>query len=418
MPVSLRPSAVAELLRPGMQVFLPGMSGESDIFYSLVREKPESADGGRFIVVQFPGINRSDFLSLHERARQRGYFMMPELRSGLRQGRFELLPVDHPGIVRDIRSLGSIALLLAHVSPPDEHGMCSLGVSCDFVPVAWPLAKLRFAHVNAKMPRTRGSFQIPYSAFDYAFEADQEPRCYDAGMADSGMRHHADLVAGLVRDGDTVEFGIGKLQTSIVHALAAHQNLQVWSGMATTPIVELLDRGVVRGNASIQLGCALGDREFYDRCSDDDSFYFRPASETHDVGRVSSIKNFCAINSAVEVDLLGQVNSDVVNGKLVAGVGGLPPFISGALASAGGRSVIALPSTTSSGKHSRIVTRLCRPGAVAVNRSSADYVVTEHGVASLRGASIQARAEALIGIASPQWREQLASEWHELLHQL
>ena len=208
-------------------------------------------------------------------------------------------------------------------------------------------------------------------------------------MADSGMRHHADLVAGLVRDGDTVEFGIGKLQTSIVHALAAHQNLQVWSGMATTPIVELLDRGVVRGNASIQLGCALGDREFYDRCSDDDSFYFRPASETHDVGRVSSIKNFCAINSAVEVDLLGQVNSDVVNGKLVAGVGGLPPFISGALASAGGRSVIALPSTTSSGKHSRIVTRLCRPGAVAVNRSSADYVVTEHGVASLRGASIQ-----------------------------
>jgi acyl-CoA hydrolase len=187
--------------------------------------------------------------------------------------------------------------------------------------------------------------------------------------------------------------------------------------MVTAPVAKLVDAGVIAAQGAIDAGVALGDSAFYERIAKDSAFFFRPVSETHDVRRLAAIDNFCAINSAVEVDLFGQVNADSLGGKLLAGVGGLPAFAAGALLSPAGRSIIALPAATDDGRHSRIVAAFNR-GLVALPRHAADFIVTEHGIAALRGLGIHQRAEALIAIAAPAFRAQLAAEWAEIARRL
>jgi acyl-CoA hydrolase len=407
---------VLDRFQPGMTVFVPGMSGESLALYEALRARPDAARGVRFVGAHFPGINRSDYLGLHPEARQRGYFMLPAFRKA--GARAELLPIDYPGAFRDLANLAPVDIAFAQVSPPDEQGMCSLGVCCDFQPAVWARARQRIAHINPRMPRTRGSFAIRFDELDAAFEAGHELLAYDGGAPNEAMRAHAALVADLVRDGDTLEFGVGKLQAGVLAALSNHRGLRVWSGMASTPVLQLLDRGVIAGRESLTLGAALGERALYERAETDDAFCFRPVSETHDVPRMAAIRNFVAINSAVEVDLFGQVNADAVNGRLAAGVGGLPAFAAGAALSEGGRSIIALPAATDDGRFSRIVARVSAPGVCAIPRHHADYVVTEHGVAALRGLDVNARAQALIAIAAPAMRESLSAAWSEIAQAL
>lgn len=417
MPATLTLSRVLDGFKPGMTVFVSGMSGESTALYQALQARPEAAAGVRFVGALFPGINRSDYLGLAPDARQRAYFMLPGLRQGLLDQRAELMPLDYPGIYRDLEQLPEIDLAFCQFSAPDESGLCSPGVSCDFQPAVWARAKRRIAHLNPAMPRTRSSFQPRYAEIDAVFEAEQEVLPYDAGTPDEGMRAHAALVASLVRDGDTLEFGVGKLQAGILAALSAHQRLRVWSGMASTPVLPLLDRGVIAGKNSINIGVALGDRGFYERAGRDEAFHFRPVSETHDVATIAAIEGFCAINSAVEVDLFGQVNAESAKSRLVAGVGGLPAFAAGALRARSGRSIIAMPAATEDGR-SRIVVRLAGPGLAALPRQSADYVVTEFGIATLRGLDLARRAAALIGVAAPTHREALAAQWHDCLRAL
>ncbi|MGQ0699428.1 MAG: acetyl-CoA hydrolase/transferase family protein [Panacagrimonas sp.] len=418
MPIEQSVDEVLASLRPGMNVFVPGMSGESLALYAALKAKPEAAEGVRFLGAHFPGINRSDYLGLSPTACQRAYFMSPGLRSGLGDGRAELVPLDYPGIYRELSAREDIDVAFVQLTPPDEHGLCSLGVACDFQPAVWQRAKRRVAHINPRMPRTQGSFSVRYADLDAVFEADHELLSYDGGTPGESMRGHAALVASLVRDGDTLEFGVGKLQAGILAALTAHRDLKVWSGMTSTPVLALLDSGTISGRHSLNVGVALGDTALYERAARDEAFYFRPVSETHDVRRIAEIENFCAINSAVEVDLFGQVNADSLNGKLLAGVGGLPAFAAGALLSPGGRSIVALPSATDDGRFSRVVAKLGEPGVVALPRSAADYIVTENGIAALRGLSVHERAAALIRVAAPQFRESLSAAWAEIVRKL
>jgi len=418
MPISLSTAELLDRLRPGMTVYVPGVSGESLAFYAALRARPEATAGVRFVGVHFPGINRSDYLGLHPEARQRSYFMLPGLRPGLASGRAELLPLDYPGAWRDLADNIEVDLAIAQLTPPDVDGLCSPGVSADFLPAVWKRARQRIGHINPRLPRTIGSFAVRAAELDAVFEADSELVSFDAGTPDERMRRHAALVAGLVRDGDTLQFGVGKLQSAVLGALANHRGLRVWSGMVSTPILELLDAGAIQGRASIEAGVALGDAAFYRRAGQDDAFYFRPVGETHDVRRIAALPSFCAINSGIEVDLFGQVNGDCINGRLLAGVGGLPAFVHGARLSSGGRSIIALPSTTEDASFSRIVPTLGAGGLVALPRHEADQVVTEHGIADLRSKSVHARAQALIAIAAPQFREGLARSWDEISRRL
>ncbi len=221
----------------------------------------------------------------------------------------------------------------------------------------------------------------------------------------------ASHVAGIVRDGDAIQLGIGRMVGAVLEALSDHRELRLHAGMATQALVPLTDRGVIRGAGAAHVGVALGDAAFYRRVATDETFIFAPVSETHDVRRIAAIDNFVAINAALEVDLFGQINCDTLGGQLVAGVGGMPAFASGAQLSRGGRAVFALLSSASRGTVSRIVPRLNTSALVGAARHLADIVVTEHGVADLRGASLAERAKRLIAIAAPDHRESLQEAW-------
>lgn len=405
-------AAVVAQLRPGMNVFVPGVSGESLAFYQALQANPQAAEGVRFVGVHFPGINRSDYLGLHPTARQRGYFMQPGLRAGLADGRGQLLPLDYPGIWADLSEAVSIDLAIVQVSLPDEVGRCSLGPSQDFIPAVWGAARRRIAHVNPRMPRTQGSFSVHLHELDGWCEQDfslltLEDEASVPAPAPALVAH----VASLIDDGATLECGVGRLPGAVLAALSGHRDLRIWSGMATSPMADLIDRGVIRGRAAVQAGVALGDAAFYRRIGEDDGFYFRPVNETHNVLNMAAIDRFTAVNSAVQVDLFGQVNVDTLGGRQLAGVGGLPAFVEGARLSPGGRSIIAMNSATEDGRHSRIVATIAAGSPVALPRHCADYVVTEHGIAALRGLDLEGRAQALISVAAPAFRESLGREW-------
>jgi len=409
---------VVASLEPGMTVFVPGLAGESLALYEALKAAPDHAAGVTFTGVHFPGINRSDYLGLHPQARQRAYVMTPGLRPGLIDGRAELAMLDYAGIYRDLAArAASVDLVIAQVSPPDADGRCSFGPGADFHPAVWSLARRRILHVNPNVPRTRGAFSVRLTSADGYFEAATPLVHYDAGAPSAAIEQHAALVASLVRDGDTLEFGVGKLPGAILAALSNHRGLRIWSGLVTDAVSKLVDAGAVAPRGAIDAGVALGDAAYYARLDGDDSYYFRPVSQTHDVRRIAAIDNFCAINSAVEVDLFGQVNADSLNGKLLAGVGGLPAFVAGAQLANGGRSIVALPAATDDGRHTRIVSRF-NNGLVALPRHTADYVVTEHGIAELRGRDLRGRAEALIAVAAPAFRDTLAAEWDAILRRL
>jgi acyl-CoA hydrolase len=414
-----RPADLFGILRPGMTVFVPGMSGESLAIYDQLRAVPERAEGVTFVGVHFPGVNRNDYLALHPTVRQRAYFMSAAVRGAIAAGRVDLMPLDYPAIVRDLEQHIRVDVAIAQVSPPDGKGQCSLGACYDFLPSVWHNAGVRIAHVNPQLPRTKGSFHVRLEDCQFTFESETSIASMAAEMPDAAALKHARLAAELVSDGATLQFGVGRLQAALLMSLESHRRLRVYSGMISPAILRLLETGAIEADSVIECGVALGDPEFYARLDSDPRFYFRPARETHDIHRIAAIPNFHAINSALEVDLFGQVNVDCLNGRLVAGVGGLPAFAAGARLSPGGRSIIVLPATSDSGRISRIV---CRPAAahqlVALARHEADDVVTEYGVARLRHLSLHQRAAALIAIAAPQFRDPLHTAWYEVARQL
>jgi len=205
---------------------------------------------------------------------------------------------------------------------------------------------------------------------------------------------------------------------AVLGALGDHRNLKLHAGMATEAVAPLIDRGVIRGAGAAVVGVVLGDTAFYTRVARDETFRLAPVSETHDVRRIATIDNFVAINAAIEVDLFGQVNCDTLGGKLVAGVGGMPAFAAGAKLSSNGRAVFALLSSASGGTASRIVPRLDATSLVGAPRHLPDLVVTEHGVADLRGASLGERAARLISVADPRHRDQLREGWGRMQHSI
>lgn len=409
-----RPADVVARLQPGMTVFVPGVSGESQPFFEELRRAGQAAAGVTFVGVHFPGINRTDYLTLHPTSRQRAYFMSPAVRAGMAEGRVDLLPLDYPGIVRDLESNLRIDVAVAQVSPPDEHGVCNLGASYDFTPSVWSKARLRVAHVNPRLPRTWGSFAVRADECHMAFESEAEIPGLAAEPGDELTREVARNVASLVADGDTLQFGIGRLQTAILEALGHHRRLKVYSGMVSSAVSRLIDSGAIAGDRAIEAGVALGDRVFYERLREDRTFYFRPVRETHDIRRIAAVQGFCAINSALSVDLSGQVNAEWNAGRIVAGAGGLPAFATGARLAPGGRSIVALMATADNGKVSRIVAEPAAGQLTTLARHEADFVVTEYGVASLRSRSVHGRARALIDIAAPQFRGELDARWDEM----
>jgi acyl-CoA hydrolase len=392
-----------------MCVYVQGVSGESALIGAALRAQPDAAAGVTFTGVWLPGINRLDYAGLDPRARAEAFFITPDLHPSFRAGRVAYRPLSYLETYRYLQRGPPIDLALLQVSPPDRQGRVSLGVANDFTPALLGRARQRLAHINPLMPQTRGAATFAHAELDWVVEA-PSPLLSDDGGEDAAWTAIGRHVATLVADGATIEIGIGRVP-QVLHALTGHRNLRVHSGAVTSPLLALDTAGALAREAdAVIAGVALGSEALHAFVATDPRVRFAPVVWTHDMATLSRIERFVAINGVIEVDLWGQANAEMVDGRHVSSAGGIGDFIRGARAAPGGLAIIALPATARDGRVSRIVPQLADT-VVSVGRTDVDVVVTEHGVARLRHASIDERAEALIAIAAPAFRDELAAAW-------
>jgi len=409
---------LVDCLAPGLRAWVPTLSNESSLLGEELSADPERASGVTFAGVQFPGIDRLDYLALHPQARQTGWFMSPALRRGLREGRAELLAQDYRALARHLAADAPYDVAIAQLTPPDADGWCAPGLAADFVPLVWQQARRRVAHLNPLLPRLDSGFRVHVSQLDASVEAATPLNDFTDPVPGATEARIGEHVAGLVRDGDTLQFGIGGVPLSLARALTAHRNLRFHGGMLSSSVQVLWEAGAMDSDAAVTTGVVLGNaalREFVARLP---RLHLADVRHTHDVARIAAIPSFVAINGAVEVDLFGQVNSERTGGVLQAGAGGLPAFVQGALESPSGRSLVCLPATAKGGTVSRIVPALDRLALATLPRYLADVIVTEYGVARLRGLSVPAAAQALVAIAAPQHRAALSDAWDQIARTL
>lgn len=411
MPRSISHDRIADLLKPGMTVYVAGLAGESSVVVDALSRSPERCAGVRFIGVWLPGFNRTDYAALNPTARATAFFVGAELRESFARGAIDYLPLSYFSIYRYLSEI-SINLAFLHVSPPDASDRVSLGVANDFTSAILQKAEVKVAHINAEMPQTTGASTLHVDELDYMFETP----CPLSGAhetVDPTFRAIGSHLANLIQDGDTLEIGIGRVQ-GVLAGLHGKRDLSFHTGAVTDPLLGLERAGALasRDNA-ITTGVAWGSRPLYEFVSEQRRVRFAPVGWTHDVRNIAAIDRFVAINSVVEVDLLGQANAEMIGGQQISSAGGLTDFMRGARLSPGGFSVIALAAAAKRGTVSRIVPDFPPGTAVSAARGDVDYVVTEHGVADLRWAGIDSRAEALIAIAAPQFRQDLLAHWRQ-----
>jgi len=397
--------ALKAVLPDGGRVFIPGCAGEPLAFAEALANRPEAAAEQTFEGVWIPGVNRTDWAELHDQSRAEAIFLTPEWRDSFVAGRLAFSPLTYTQVWRRLSGRVFDAGVFT-VAPPGTDGRCSLGVAADFSPAVFERTRLRIGLIHAAMPAVRDGPTVPLDAFDVVAEVDTPLPDYGAGAIDPVSAAIAARVVALVPDGATVQTGLGKIGVATLAALSERRGLRVHSGMVTEPLIELLDRDAID---AVTTGVALGSSALYARVADDPRVRFRPVGETHAISTLAAISRFVAVNSAIEVDLFGQVNAEWMDGRQVSGAGGLIDFLRGAWASDGGVPIVALPASAKGDTLSRIVPRLSCPPSVG--RGDPVVIVTEHGVADLRGLSIDARAEALIAVASPAHRARLADDW-------
>ena len=403
-----------DALAPGLRVFVPTLANESALLQDELAADPGRAREVVFTGVQFPGIDRADYLALHPEARLEAFFMSKSVRAGLAEGRANLRSLDYIGIARHLRESAPPDVAIAQLTPPDADGWCSAGLTNDFLPLVWSRAGRRIAHLNPRMPRTTGSFKVHRSEIDLAVEADAPLLDFVESTPGALEQRIGAHVAALVRDGDTLQFGIGAVPLALGAALSSKRRLRFHGGLVSSALRTLWEAGAMERDAPIVTGVVLGDAALRDFASKLSTLRLRDVGHTHSPAVIGAIPRFVAINSAIEVDLFGQVNAERAGGVIQAGAGGLPAFALGAQASSGGRLLVCLGATARKGTVPRIVPVLNDQGLCTLPRSLADAFVTEHGVAEVRGLSIDARAEALIGIAAPEHRAGLQAAWEAL----
>jgi len=339
-------------------------------------------------------------------------------------GTADYVPVflsEVPGLFRN--GLLPLDVALLQVSPPDKHGFCSLGVSIDVSPAALENADTVIAQINPQMPRTHGDGLIHVDEIDYGVEVDAPiPEAPRPELTDA-ERAIGTNCANLIENGATLQMGIGAIPDAVLAALDTHERLGVHTEMFSDGIIDLVESGVITGEektvhpGKIVGSFAMGTRDLYDFMDDNPLVAMLDVAYVNDTATIRRNPKVTAINSAVEVDLTGQVCADSIGTYQYSGVGGQMDFIRGASLSEGGKPIIALPSTTRKGI-SRIVPYLKQGAGVVTTRAHVHYVVTEYGVANLYGKSLRERAEALIDIAHPDHRGDLEQEASERFNTL
>jgi 4-hydroxybutyrate CoA-transferase len=358
----------------------------------------------------------------HDWVRVTNLFVGANLRKRLDYERVDYLPCflsEIPALFRSGRRPLDAALL--HLSPPDAHGFCTLGTSVDVALAAVESVPLLVAQLNRRMPRVHGAGAIHVSRLTRWIEVDQPLTCAEPSAFGEVHRRIAGHVAPLVKDGATLQMGIGAVPDAVLSALQGHRHLGVHTEMFSDGLLDLIERGAVdnsrkkifRGQTAASF--VMGSQRLYDFVHDNPSVTLHDAAVINDTRVIRKNPDVVALNSAVEIDLTGQVCADSVGTRVISGVGGQMDFIRGASLSPGGRAIIALPSRTESGR-ARIVAELASGAGVVTTRAHVHFIATEHGVVDLYGKTLGERAKALIALAHPDDREPLAAAWHTRIH--
>ncbi|MCC6839601.1 MAG: acetyl-CoA hydrolase/transferase family protein [Flavobacteriales bacterium] len=408
------------MVHSGDRVFLQGSAATPvRLVHALLARHAELRDVELTAISTFgelgferPEVQRSFFLN--------ALFVSANMRSTVAGPHGDYVPVFLSEIPRLFdQGILPLDVALVHVSPPDKHGFCSLGTSVDIARSAVRNARTVIAQVNPNMPRTLGDGQVHASRFAALVQVDDALPEVDyaasIGPAEQAVARH---VSGLIDDGATLQMGIGAIPDAILGALGGHKDLGIHTEMCSNGIIELVERGVItnarkkKHRGRIVTAFAFGTRRLYDLVDDNPSFAFLDVQYVNDTKVIRENPKVVAVNSAIEVDLTGQVCADSIGTYQYSGVGGQMDFMRGAALSEGGKPIIAMCSTTGKGQ-SKIVPYLRQGAGVVTTRAHVHYVATEHGVAYLYGRNLEQRAKALIAIAAPEHREALERAWRE-----
>jgi 4-hydroxybutyrate CoA-transferase len=331
----------------------------------------------------------------------------PRIRRLFAEGRADYVPIRFGQVHRFFSRNGPIPpdVVLVQVSPP-RRGQVSLGISVSLYQDLVRAAKLVIAEVNPHMPWTAGDSRVPVERIDLAVDSSAPLGEYHSPTATERERRILDRVLDLIPDGAWVQLGLGSLPDLVLSRLAEKRGINLFSGMLSQGLRRFVEDA--RHTPRVTTGELAGDRELYEFCGRTRLVRMATTRVTHDVATIARLPRFVSVNSTVEVDLHGQANGETIGPVQISGVGGSLDYMEGAALSRGGLSILALPSTTHDGKRSRIVAEIGRGAAVTTPRYAIDTVVTEYGVARLKGRHLRARAEALIAIAHPDFRDELA----------
>ena len=415
------PAEAVAGIKSGDQVYVHcAAAAPSVLLDALVARAAELRDVGMIhLHIEGPGPHLAPEMAPH--FRHRALFTGPNARAAVNEGRADYVPV----FLSDVPQLfGRRALpldaVLVNATPPDEHGFCSLGVSVEAMHAAIRAAGTVIVQLNKAMPRTLGESFIHVNEIDLAVEVDVEPYEHAPGAIGDIERGIGGHVAELIPDGATIQLGIGAIPAATALALTGHRDLGVHTEMFTDAVVDLVEAGVITGarkernRGKIVTAFLMGSRRLYRFVDDNPMIEMRSVDFTNDTHVIRSFSRMTAINSAIQVDLSGQVVADSIGSRIYSGVGGQMDFVRGAALATDGRAIIALPSTAAGGTVSRIVPALNAGAGVVTTRAHVRTIVTEWGVAELFGKSLKERAAALIRIAHPDHREHLAAEARRL----
>ncbi|MBT8338355.1 MAG: GNAT family N-acetyltransferase [Gemmatimonadetes bacterium] len=404
------------VVRPGQRVFVGSGAAEPQDLVEALSARTSIRDT-EIVHILTLGVAMYAEAKFDEHFRHNAYFIGPNVRNAISEGRADYTPIflsEIPALFRSGRVVIDVALI--QVSPPDEHGYCSYGVSTDIVKSAAESARYVIAEVNSTMPRALGDCFIHVRDIDRLVASDRPILEAPQGEPDELARRIGKHVANLIEDGATLQLGIGTIPDSVLHYLDDFKDLGIHTEMFSDGVIPLVEKGIVTNarktlhKGKIVASFVMGSRKLYDFLDNNPLVEFHPTEYTNDPFIIAQNEKMISINAAIEVDLTGQVCADSLGELFYSGIGGQVDFVRGAARSEGGKPIIALPSTAKNETISRIVPHLKQGAGVVTSRGDVHYVVTEYGAAYLHGKSIRERAMALIEVAHPKFRPWLLAE--------
>jgi len=403
----------ASKVRSGDRVFIQGAAMTPYKLINGLVSRYESLNDVEIIHLHTEGQAAYTEKPYSQAFKMNSVFVGPNVRKSVKEGHGDYIPIFLSEIhLLFRRSILPLDVAFIQVSPPDSHGYCSLGTSIDITIPAIQTAKLVIAQVNPQVPRTHGDGFIHVSELDFAIEEDAPIYGHDLPVASEIENKIGANIASLVEDGATLQMGIGAIPNAALQNLGNHKNLGIHTEMFSDGILPLVESGVINGSqkevktGKIVTCFAVGSQKLYDFMDDNPLVHMKEAAYTNDTAIIRRNPKVTAINSAIEIDLTGQVCADTIGQMQFSGVGGQMDFIRGASLSEGGKAIIAMPSVTKKGI-SKITPFLKEGAGVTTTRAHVHYIVTEYGVVDLYGNNLKQRAKALISIAHPDHRESL-----------